>query len=129
VIRAVAAGLDSSSTPIRQILTEPVFWCRVCDSVEDVGALMAEMGLRRLLVKDTNGHPAGVVTLGDLATRLADARAAGETLAGIRRAARPVEPDDAPIKLAPAAPPTLADPEGTAGAQANRDTLEKGATR
>ena len=109
VFRGVAEGLSADTTPVSEVATRPAIWCHCGDSVEKAGGLMAAMEIRRLLVMDDSGQPAGIVTLGDLAVKVPEKAIAGETLAGIRGVGRAGRQHKRPVK-APARAP--ADPRG-----------------
>lgn len=80
-VRSVAMGHDPHITPVRSVCTPDVLTVPPdADSGEAV-SIMREHGVRRLAVVD-DGHPMGVVTLGDLAR----ARDPGSALAGISAA-------------------------------------------
>lgn len=68
VVRAVSAGMDPSSSPVRSISSGPVAWCFDDDDVKDVERKMADQQIRRLPVLDHEKHLVGMVSLGDLAT-------------------------------------------------------------
>ena len=66
VIRGVAAGKDVT-TPVRQVMSDGIFWAREDDSIEDAARMMSEHQIRRLPVVDANKRLVGIVSLGDVA--------------------------------------------------------------
>lgn len=79
-LRASARGLDPEKTQVSQIMTTNAIHCFEDQKIEDVAKIMRENQIRRLIVLDRNKTVRGVVSLGDLAARTGDRRAAGETL-------------------------------------------------
>lgn len=65
VIEVLAASLDPKSTPLADVMSEPVTTIDVGASPEEAASLMRERVCRRLVVADY-GAPVGVVTLDDL---------------------------------------------------------------
>jgi CBS domain-containing protein len=82
VVRAVAEGLDGSSTEVREICTAGIEAIEPDASVDDALRTMREHDIRRLPVVK-NGRPVGVISLGDLAVE----REPDSTLADISAAA------------------------------------------
>lgn len=80
VVRGVVNMLNPTITAVRQIMTPEPVWCRPDDPVETAARLMEEMKVRRILVVDNKGCPMGVVSLGDMATRIKENDLAGEIL-------------------------------------------------
>ena len=82
VVRALAEGRDSESTPVGDIATTGIQAIEPKASVDDALRMMREHNIRRLpIVK--NGRPVGIVSLGDLAVE----REPDSTLADISAAA------------------------------------------
>ena len=72
VVRCVAGGLDSESTPLSTIMTEPV---RVIDenvSLEDAIQRMADASARRLVVTGDGDRIVGILSLDDLLNVMAE---------------------------------------------------------
>ena len=66
VVRAVAEGLDPTSTPLMDICSRVLTTISPEDSVDKAVRLMREKAIRRLpVVEDT--RPVGIVSIGDLA--------------------------------------------------------------
>ncbi|MGN6372024.1 MAG: CBS domain-containing protein [Solirubrobacteraceae bacterium] len=65
-IRAVAHGVDPSTSRLGEICSRQLVTLRPGDSIDDAIAQMREHALRRMPVCD-EGQPVGVVSLGDLA--------------------------------------------------------------
>lgn len=68
-VRGVAEGMIPQESLVSDVMTEEVLWCRDSDSVADVMAQMGDAQVRRLAVLDANDEIAGIVALGDIATR------------------------------------------------------------
>lgn len=66
VVRAVAQGLDPTSTPVSTICSEELAILSPKDSVEKAVELMKQRAVRRIPVVE-NRHAVGMVSLGDLA--------------------------------------------------------------
>jgi CBS domain-containing protein len=82
-IRAIAGGAASSSPVVEYITREP----HTVRADEDLAAVLDSMGrrqIRRLPVLDKDDRLVGVVSLGDLSTRVKE-KHAGETLEDISR--------------------------------------------
>ena len=80
-VRAVAAGRAPTTTAVRDVMSEKVFYCFEDDAVEEAGRLMAEHQVHRLPVLNRGKRLVGIVALADLA-RASDA-AAREAICGI----------------------------------------------
>ncbi len=70
LFRVVAAGLDPTSTLVRDIASRPVIACRESDGLQTVMDLMAANHIRRLPVRDDRGSISGWVTLADISRKL-----------------------------------------------------------
>lgn len=70
LFRVVAAGLDATSTFVRDVLSQPVISCRDTDEVSVAMDVMASNHVRRLLVQDEGGHVVGWITIGDVSRKL-----------------------------------------------------------
>ncbi len=66
VVRAIAEGRDPDGTELNEICSRELTTVRPDDPIEQAVGLMREKHVRRLPVTD-NGHPIGVVSIGDLA--------------------------------------------------------------
>jgi CBS domain-containing protein len=86
-IRAVAQGLDPRSAPVREIMTQEVFYCFADEDVEHVGKTMQAREVRRMLILNRQKRLAGVLSLGDIAKVSGERELAGETLGQIAEAA------------------------------------------
>lgn len=82
-IRAVAAGASPTS-PVVEYLTRDVHTVREDDDLKSVLDAMGSRQIRRLPVLDREDRLVGVVSLGDLSTRVKE-RYAGEALEDISR--------------------------------------------
>ena len=68
-IRGVAEGMVAQELLVADVMTEEIRFCRTTDTVAQVMAEMGEAQVRRLAVLDANHEIAGIVALGDIATR------------------------------------------------------------
>lgn len=66
VVRAIGAELDLSSTPVSEIMSEPVVTIRPHEAVHVAGERMGHNAVKKLPVTD-DGKPVGIVTTTDLA--------------------------------------------------------------
>jgi CBS domain-containing protein len=82
-IRAVAEGA-ASSTPVVEYITRDPHTARADDDLKDVLEAMGSRQIRRLPVLDKDDRLVGVVSLGDLSTRVKE-KYAGEALEDISR--------------------------------------------
>ena len=66
VVRAVAEGLDPTTTPVSEVASQELTTLAPDDTIDEAVALMRERSIRRLPVVE-RGRPIGIVSLGDLA--------------------------------------------------------------
>jgi len=83
VVRALAAGA-APTAPIVEYITRDPHTVLDTDDLKSVLDLMASRQIRRAPVVDKHGRIVGVISLGDLSTRV-KARYAGEALESISR--------------------------------------------
>lgn len=83
VVRAVAAGAACTS-PVVEYLSRDTQTARADDDLKTVLEIMGSRQIRRLPVLDKDGRLVGVVSLGDLSTRVKE-KYAGEALEDISR--------------------------------------------
>jgi CBS domain-containing protein len=76
-VRAVARGLDPNATRVQDVMTREVLSCPADSDVEAACELMEEKQVRRLVVIDGQDAPIGIVSLGDIALSLREAKAGG----------------------------------------------------
>ena len=69
-IRAVAEGRDPMQTCVREAMSSGTVFCYEDDDVGEAARLMEEKQIRRLPVFNRQGRAVGIVSLGDLATRI-----------------------------------------------------------
>jgi len=74
-IRVAAEDKKASRTHAREVMSHEAVTCRASDEVGRAEAVMAEHHKSRLMVVDEGGRLAGVLSLADLVTGAADARA------------------------------------------------------
>lgn len=82
-VRAVAGG-SLPTAPVVEFITRDPWTVRDDDDLKSVLDLMGTRQIRRAPVVDKNGRLVGVVSLGDLSTRVKE-KYAGETLEDISR--------------------------------------------
>ena len=78
VIRVIAQG-GSLDGPVSAVMSESVQTCGEDDDLADAAAKMGECQIRRLVVLNSAGRLAGILSLGDIAIDY-DAKAVGRTL-------------------------------------------------
>jgi CBS domain-containing protein len=69
-VQAVAGGWNPTKTRVSDAMTKNVFSCFEDDAIDVAVQLMKQHQIRRLLVTDKHKHPVGMISIGDLATRL-----------------------------------------------------------
>ena len=84
-IRGVAAGMDSKTSTVHDVMTREVFSCGVDDSVEDACAMMEDEQVRRLVVLDNDDELVGIVALADIALQTG----AGQSAEVLKRVSEP----------------------------------------
>lgn len=67
VVRVVAAGLDPSRTSVGAALSAEVFRCKEDDTLSEALEQMRARHVRRLVVLDEEGDPAGLISVDDAA--------------------------------------------------------------
>jgi CBS domain-containing protein len=66
IVRAVGDDLDLDTTPVADLMSDPVVTIRPHESVQVAGERMGHNGVKKLPVTE-NGEPVGIVTTTDLA--------------------------------------------------------------
>jgi CBS domain-containing protein len=84
--RHVAEGHDSSSCPVREVMTSNVRTARESDDVEDVMDLMGKEQVRRIPVVDDRGSLVGIVAQADIVREARDDKKAERTIEKISEA-------------------------------------------
>jgi CBS domain-containing protein len=87
-IRSTASGKDPLKTRVYEIMTSEVYFCSEKFSIEEAAALMEKKQVRRLLVKNADGHVTGMISLTDLA-RGFNRELAAQVLSKISTPAKP----------------------------------------
>ena len=87
-VRGVAQGRTADQTPVSEVMTAQTRWCTEDQSTDEVMRQMGDVQIRRLPVLDAEHHVVGIVSLGDLATRVAQ-----HTDEVLRDVSWPSEPD------------------------------------
>ena len=88
-VRAVADGRDPKTTRVCDAMSPGAIWCYEDDDVREAARIMQEKQIRRLVVFDRNKRAVGIVSLGDIATRLGDDHLIGDTLQQVSQPAQP----------------------------------------
>lgn len=79
-VRATAEGLDPTTTPVRDVMTEDVAYCLEDQDIQEAARLMEGKQLRRLVVLDRDKQLVGIVALADLAVQGGDDRLTAEVV-------------------------------------------------
>ncbi|MGF1594184.1 MAG: CBS domain-containing protein [Kiloniellaceae bacterium] len=82
VVRALAAGRQPETTPVREAMSDKLLYCFDDQPTEEVAANMGDNQVRRLPVLNREKRLVGIVSLGDLSSNGAT-REAGEALRSI----------------------------------------------
>ena len=69
VVRAVAEGLDPTSTTLASVASREIVAVQPEDSAQSAALLMRDQAVRRILVLDEQGL-CGILSIGDLATEI-----------------------------------------------------------
>ena len=80
--RGVAKGLDPNAT-IDKVMTKKVFTIQETDTVDTAAKLMEQKQIRRLIILDKNNSIAGIVSLGDIATKCNDMDLCGKIISTV----------------------------------------------
>ena len=79
-IRATADGRDPNNTRVRDCMSPEIVYCFEDQSAEEAERLMQEKQIRRLPVLTREKQLAGIIALGDLATKTDDVQQVGRTV-------------------------------------------------
>ncbi|HEV8606231.1 MAG TPA: CBS domain-containing protein [Tepidisphaeraceae bacterium] len=88
-LRAVAEGRDPMRTSAKEAMTPSIIYCFDDQDVREAVSIMEDRQIRRLLVFNRQNEPCGIVSLGDIATRLHDEHLSSEVL---ERVSEPCQP-------------------------------------
>jgi CBS domain-containing protein len=88
-VRAVAEGLDPSTTLVQDVMTPNIIYCFEDQDVSDAAHMMEQNQIRRLVVLNRHKRMVGIVSLGDLAVDAGDEELAGHTLEAVSEPALP----------------------------------------
>ena len=66
-VRVTATGKNPRTTAVSEVMSPGLICCNEDQDVEEVGRMMEINQLHRLALIDREGHPTGIVSLGDLA--------------------------------------------------------------
>lgn len=80
-VRAVAEGRNPSTTLVMDVMTPDIIYCFDDDNTEHVEQMMMDYQVRRLpVVTRETKELAGIISLGDLATKTGQVQEIGRTL-------------------------------------------------
>jgi len=80
VVRGLAADQDPKSRTVRDVMCPGIVFCLEENEVEAAARIMEDRQIRRLPVINEQKRMVGIISLGDIATRLADDEVGGEIL-------------------------------------------------
>ncbi|HNY65521.1 MAG TPA: CBS domain-containing protein [Deltaproteobacteria bacterium] len=91
VVRGLAENKDPSKTRVSDIMSTDVITCPADSPVEEAVQTMEKSKVRRLIVTDASGRLAGIVSLGDIATKSqAKEKMGGEALSKVSQPSHPI---------------------------------------
>jgi len=83
VVRSIAAGRDSRTDMVGDIMTPGICYCFEDEDIAEAVRIMRAKQVRRLPVLNQDRRLVGIVALGDLAVETGDEQLVGHALAGI----------------------------------------------
>ncbi len=86
VIRGVASGADPDDMKVEHVMSKEPITCRFDSDLEEAAKTMENKKVRRLIVKDSNELPIGLISVGDIAANASDEELTGEVMRSICRA-------------------------------------------
>jgi CBS domain-containing protein len=66
-VRVTSTGKNARTTAVSEVMSPGIICCNEDQEVEEVARMMEINHLHRLVLIDREGHPTGIVSLGDLA--------------------------------------------------------------
>lgn len=78
--RAVAGGMDPREARVRDCMSDQLIYCFEDEDVSEAARIMEERQIRRLPILNRSKRLVGIVSLGDLATRVRSYELSGEVL-------------------------------------------------
>jgi CBS domain-containing protein len=72
IVRCVAEGLDPSDTALSEVMTSPVRTLHEASPMDEALEVMSRIGARRLVVTDDDGSLAGILSLDDVISSMAE---------------------------------------------------------
>jgi CBS domain-containing protein len=88
-VRAVANGQDPTQTPVYEVMSPTAIYCYEDEDIRDAAELMEQKQIRRLVVFNRNQRVVGIVSLGDIATRLGNDRISADVLEQVSQPSQP----------------------------------------
>jgi CBS domain-containing protein len=76
----MAEGRNPHLTTVHEVMTPEALWCYEDESVGEAARLMEKNHIRRLIVMNRQHRLAGVVTITDLAVKVANEKLSGHVL-------------------------------------------------
>jgi CBS domain-containing protein len=83
VLRVVAPGLDLRDTTVGDVMTKGAHKLTTDQDIQEAAQIMRENAIRRMVVTNDEGKIAGILSLGDLATRSGSVVNTGRVLGDI----------------------------------------------
>lgn len=80
VVRAVADGMDITSTPVGAIMTRDLYTAGPEDYVFEALRTMGEKQVRRIPIVEDDGSLVGIISMADIALEMEDEKEVAETL-------------------------------------------------
>ena len=66
-VRVTAKGKNARTTPVSEVMSPGLISCSESQTAEEIARMMEINQLHRIALMDREGHPTGIVSLGDLA--------------------------------------------------------------
>lgn len=79
-VKVVAEGKDPNATPVSVVMTSDLVSCHPEDDVDDAIEAMSQQHVRRILIVDERGVLQGIISQGDIATRVNNTKKTGEVV-------------------------------------------------
>ncbi len=87
-LRVIAEGRNPATTPLGEVMTKDIVFCRPDDDLDAALRLMEEQKVRRIPVVDRQNRIIGIIAQADVATRLRDTDKTAEVVSEISKPAR-----------------------------------------
>lgn len=90
VVRGIAGKKDPNKTKVKEVMSRDLITCPENADVQQAVHTMEEKRVRRLLITDKSGRPAGIISIGDIATHSDSLELGGEVLKMVSEHGHPV---------------------------------------